>query len=41
VPVRWWGAGAHFGGLAVYLTSDARAYDTGDAFVMDGGYAVF
>ena len=30
-----------FGGIAVYLTSDASAYHTGDTFVIDGGYAIF
>jgi hypothetical protein len=41
VPVRRWGEPADFGGLAVYLASDASAYHTGDTFVIDGGYAVF
>ena len=30
-----------FGAIAVYLTSDASAYHTGDTFVIDGGYAIF
>jgi NAD(P)-dependent dehydrogenase (short-subunit alcohol dehydrogenase family) len=41
VPVRRWGTGADFGGIAVYLTSDASSYHTGDTFVIDGGYAIF
>jgi NAD(P)-dependent dehydrogenase (short-subunit alcohol dehydrogenase family) len=41
VPLRRWGTGADFGGLAVYLVSDASAYHTGDVFVIDGGYALF
>jgi NAD(P)-dependent dehydrogenase (short-subunit alcohol dehydrogenase family) len=41
VPVRRWGTGADFGGLAVYLASDASAYHTGDDFVIDGGYTRF
>ena len=30
-----------FGGIAVYLASDAAAYHTGDTFVIDGGYVIF
>jgi len=41
VPMRRWGVPADFGAIAVYLTSDASAYHTGDTFVIDGGYAVF
>lgn len=41
VPARRWGEPADFGGIAVYLTSDASAYHSGDTFVIDGGYAVF
>jgi len=41
VPVRRWGVPEDFGGIAVYLTSDASAYHTGDTFVIDGGYAIF
>lgn len=41
VPMRRWGVGDDFGGIAVYLTGDASAYHTGDTFVIDGGYAVF
>jgi NAD(P)-dependent dehydrogenase (short-subunit alcohol dehydrogenase family) len=41
VPVRRWGTPADFGGIAVYLASDASAYHTGDTFLIDGGYARF
>jgi NAD(P)-dependent dehydrogenase (short-subunit alcohol dehydrogenase family) len=41
VPIRRWGEPADFGGLAVYLASDASRYHTGDSFVIDGGYSIF
>jgi NAD(P)-dependent dehydrogenase (short-subunit alcohol dehydrogenase family) len=41
IPARRWGTGADFGGVAVYLMSDASAYHTGDSLVIDGGYALF
>jgi NAD(P)-dependent dehydrogenase (short-subunit alcohol dehydrogenase family) len=41
VPARRWGTPADFGGIAVYLASDASAYHSGDTFVIDGGYAIF
>jgi hypothetical protein len=41
IPMRRWGTGADFGGIAVYLMSDASAYHTGDTFLIDGGYALF
>jgi len=41
IPARRWGAGEDFGGLAVYLASDASAYHTGDCLVVDGGYSLF
>lgn len=41
VPARRWGEPADFGGIAVYLTSDASAYHSGDSFVIDGGYSIF
>lgn len=41
VPMRRWGTGDDFGGLAVYLASDASRYHTGDTFVIDGGYSIF
>ncbi len=41
VPARRWGEPGDFGGVAVYLTSDASSYHSGDTFVIDGGYAIF
>jgi NAD(P)-dependent dehydrogenase (short-subunit alcohol dehydrogenase family) len=41
VPMRRWGEPADFGGIAVYLASEASKYHTGDTFVIDGGYLVF
>jgi hypothetical protein len=41
IPMRRWGVGDDFGGLAVYLASDLSSYHTGDNFVIDGGYAIF
>ena len=41
IPMRRWGTGSDFGGIAVYLMSDASAYHTGDSFVIDGGYSLF
>jgi len=41
VPMRRWGEPADFGGIAVYLASDASKYHSGDTFVIDGGYSIF
>ena len=41
IPMRRWGTGADFGGIAVYLQSDVSRYHTGDTFVIDGGYSLF
>ena len=41
IPMRRWGTGGDFGGIAVYLMSQASAYHTGDTFLIDGGYALF
>ncbi|NWH09287.1 MAG: SDR family oxidoreductase [Alphaproteobacteria bacterium] len=41
VPMRRWGQPEDFGGIAVYLSSNASAFHTGDTFLIDGGYAVF
>jgi NAD(P)-dependent dehydrogenase (short-subunit alcohol dehydrogenase family) len=41
IPMRRFGKPRDFGGIAVYLMSDASAYHTGDLFVIDGGYTLF
>ena len=41
IPMRRWGTGEDFGGIAVYLMSPASAYHTGDSFVIDGGYSLY
>jgi len=41
VPVRRWGEPEDFGGMAVYLASDASKFHTGDEFVIDGGYSIY
>jgi NAD(P)-dependent dehydrogenase (short-subunit alcohol dehydrogenase family) len=41
VPMRRWGVREDFGGIAVYLASDASAYHSGDTIVIDGAYLVF
>lgn len=41
VPVRRWGTGEDFAGIAVYLVSDASGYHTGDTFIIDGAYSIF
>ena len=41
VPVRRWGQPDDFAGIAVYLASDASSYQTGEDFVIDGGYYRF
>ncbi len=41
IPMRRWGQGEDFGGIAVYLMSRASAYHTGDTLVIDGGYTLF
>ncbi len=41
IPMRRWGEGDDFGGIAVYLMSNASQYHTGDTFVIDGGYSLF
>jgi NAD(P)-dependent dehydrogenase (short-subunit alcohol dehydrogenase family) len=41
VPLRRWGTGADFRGVAAYLASDASAYHTGDVLTIDGGYSRF
>ncbi len=41
VPARRWGTIDDFGGIAVYLASDASRYTTGEQFLIDGGYTKF
>ncbi|HEX2547633.1 MAG TPA: SDR family oxidoreductase [Ramlibacter sp.] len=41
IPARRWGESDDFGGIAVYLASDASSYATGEQFVIDGGYTKF
>jgi NAD(P)-dependent dehydrogenase (short-subunit alcohol dehydrogenase family) len=41
IPARRWGTIDDFGGIAVYLASDAAAYTTGEQFLIDGGYTKF
>jgi len=41
VPMRRWGEAEDFGGIAVYLASDASRFHTGDTLVIDGGYLIF
>ena len=41
IPARRWGAKEDFGGIAVYLASDASSYATGEQFLIDGGYTKF
>jgi NAD(P)-dependent dehydrogenase (short-subunit alcohol dehydrogenase family) len=41
VPMRRWGEPADFGGVAVYLASDASRYHSGDTLVVDGGYLIY
>lgn len=38
IPARRWGQPGDFGGMAVYLMSDASAYHTGQLMQIDGGY---
>src|SRR5690606_24144970 len=41
VPMGRWGRPEEFGGIAVYLASDASRFHTGDAILIDGGYSKF
>lgn len=41
VPARRWGEPADFGGIAVYLASDASSYQSGTTTIVDGGYSIF
>lgn len=41
IPMRRWGRPDDFGGIAVYLASNASAYHTGQLIQIDGGYQRF
>ena len=41
IPARRWGQIDDFGGIAVYLASNASGYTTGEQFLIDGGYTKF
>jgi NAD(P)-dependent dehydrogenase (short-subunit alcohol dehydrogenase family) len=41
VPFREWMEPEDFGGIAVYLASDAARFHTGDSIVLDGGYTIY
>ena len=41
VPQRRWGKPEEFGGIAVYLASDASSFHNGDTIRLDGGYSIF
>lgn len=41
VPMRRWGEPEDFGGIAVYLASDASRFHTGDTFTIDGAYTIY
>lgn len=41
IPAGRWGTPDDFGGIAVYLASDASNWHTGDTITIDGGYLRF
>lgn len=41
IPTGRWGTPEDFGGIAVYLASDASTWHTGDTITIDGGYLQF
>ncbi len=41
VPMRRWGEKEDFAGIAVYLSSEASRYHTGQEIVICGGYTIF
>jgi NAD(P)-dependent dehydrogenase (short-subunit alcohol dehydrogenase family) len=41
VPMRRWGKPEEFGGIAIYLASDASRFHTGDSIMIDGGFSKF
>ncbi|PHQ66552.1 MAG: 2-deoxy-D-gluconate 3-dehydrogenase [Sneathiella sp.] len=41
IPAGRWGQPEDFGGLAVYIMSNASSYHTGESFLIDGAYFLF
>lgn len=41
MPMRRWGRPSDFGGVAVYIMSEASSFHTAESFLIDGGYWVF
>jgi NAD(P)-dependent dehydrogenase (short-subunit alcohol dehydrogenase family) len=41
IPMRRFAKPEDFGGIAVYLMSNASAYHTADCILIDGGYCAF
>ncbi|PJK28397.1 SDR family NAD(P)-dependent oxidoreductase [Minwuia thermotolerans] len=41
MPMRRWGRPEDFGGIAVYIMSEASGFHTAESFLIDGGYWVF
>ena len=41
IPMRRWGQPDDFGGIAVYLMSEASRWHTGDVIKIDGGFSIF
>ena len=41
MPMRRWGTGDDFAGIAVYIMSEASGFHTAETFLIDGGYFVF
>jgi NAD(P)-dependent dehydrogenase (short-subunit alcohol dehydrogenase family) len=41
IPQRRWGVPKDFGPIAIYFSSDASSYHTGDSVVIDGGFSCF
>jgi NAD(P)-dependent dehydrogenase (short-subunit alcohol dehydrogenase family) len=41
VPLKRWGKGDDFEGIAAYLMSDFSSFHTGDEILIDGGYTQF
>lgn len=41
MPVRRWGIGDDYAGIAVYLASAQSSFHTGDSILIDGGYAAY